>query len=202
MDGHDAHGVVVGLGQHRLGDPRALGRLLLDPVEVLAQAAAGGLAPGPGLVDHEAQPAPHVAGPALGEAELEGPAVAGDAVEQLGRRLPVALLVQRAQVGEAGPHRIVGRHGVGLVGEVAPAAAALDLEAEQVVVAAAEQRGAQRGDDAQVVGGVVDGPQHHQQVAHRPGGVDERARLGPVGDAGRVEGVLEERQRRAGGTRT
>ncbi len=34
VDGHDPHGVVVGLGQHRLGDPRALGGLLVDPVEV------------------------------------------------------------------------------------------------------------------------------------------------------------------------
>ena len=43
-------------------------------------------------------------------------------------------------------------------------------------------------DDAQVVGGVVGGPQHHEQVAHGPGGVDERARLGPVRDAGPPRG--------------
>ena len=43
----------------------------------------------------------------------------------------------------------------------------------------------------EVVGGVVDRPQHHEQVAHGPGGVDERARLGPVRDAGRRQGVLE-----------
>ena len=73
-----------------------------------------------------------------------------------------------------------------------------DLEAEQVVVAAGEQRAAQGRHDGEVVGGVVDGPQRHQQVAHRPGDVDEAAGLGPVGDAGSFERVLEERQRRAG----
>ena len=199
MDGHDAHGVVVGLGQDRLGDPGALGRLQLDPAQVLAQAAVGGLAPGPGLVDDEPQPPPHVARPAFGEAELERAAVAGDAVEQLRRRLPVPAVVQAAQVGEADAHRVVVGNGVGLLAEVAPAASPLDLEAEQVVVAAAEQRRAQRGDGVHLVGRVVDGPQHHEQVAHGPGGVDERARLGPVGDAGGLERVLQEGQRRARG---
>ncbi len=42
-------------------------------------------------------------------------------------------------------------------------------------------------------------PQDHQQVAHRPRGVDERARLGAVGDAGGLQGVLEERERSTGG---
>ena len=101
MDRHDPHGVVVGLGEHRLGDPGALGGLLVDPVEVGAQAAAGGLAPRPGLVDHEPQAAPHVARAALGEPELEGAAVAGDAVEQLGGRLPVAGLVDLEQERQA-----------------------------------------------------------------------------------------------------
>ena len=100
-----------------------------------------------------------------------------------GRAAPTApasaLVVQRAQVVEAGRDGIVGGNGVGLGGEVAPAAAAFDLEAEQVVVATREQRRAQGGDDVQVVGRVVDGAQHHQQVAHRPGGVDERAATRP-----------------------
>ena len=137
MDGQDPHGVVVALGQDRLGHPGPLGRLHGDPVQVLAQVAAGGLAPGPGLVDDEAQPPPHVAGPALGEAELQGPSVPGDAAQQLGRGGPRALVVERPQVGQADPDRIVGRHGVGLVGQVAPASPALPLEPEQVVVAAA-----------------------------------------------------------------
>ena len=101
VDRHDPHGVIVGLGQDGLGHPGPLGRLAVDPVQVLAQVAAGGLAPRPGLVDDEAQPPPDVAGPALGEPELEGPPVAGDPVEQLRRRQPVALVVQRAQVGQA-----------------------------------------------------------------------------------------------------
>ena len=94
VDGHDPHGVVVALGQDRLGHPRPLGRLRGHPVQVLAQVAARGLAPGPGLVDHETQPPPHVAGPALGEAELEGPPVPGDPPEQLRRGQPSALVVE------------------------------------------------------------------------------------------------------------
>ena len=50
----------------------------------------------------------------------------------------------------------------------------------------------------EVVGRVVDRPQDHEQVAHGPAGVDQRAGLGPEGDAGLVEGVLEERERRPG----
>ena len=101
VDRHDPHGVVVGLGEDRLGDPGPLGGLLLDPVEVGAQAAAGGLAPGAGLVDHEPEAAPHVAWAALGEPELEGSALAGDAVEQLGGGVPVARLVDRPQERQA-----------------------------------------------------------------------------------------------------
>ena len=111
---------------------------------------------------------------------------------------PGALVVERAQVGQRGPHGIVERDRVGLVGEIAPAPPPLPLEAEQVVVAAGQQRGAQGGHDVEVVGRVVDGPQHHEQVADRPAGVDERTGLGPEGDAGLVEGLLEEGQRGAG----
>jgi hypothetical protein len=197
VDRHDAHGVVVGLGQHRLRDPRPLGGLLLDPVEVGAQAPAGGLAPGPGLVDHEADAAPHVAGPALGEAQLEGAAVARDAVEELGGGVPVAGLVDRPEVGE--PALDDGALGIGRRGRVErPGAALRHLVPEEVVVAAAEQRRAQRGDDPQVVGGVVGGPQHHEEVAHGSAGVDQRARLRAVRDARRGEGLLEEGQRGAG----
>ena len=50
----------------------------------------------------------------------------------------------------------------------------------------------------EVVGRVVDGPQDHEQVAHGPAGVDQRAGLGPKGDAGLLEGVFQERERGPG----
>ncbi len=75
-------------------------------------------------------------------------------------------------------------------------AAVFGPEPEQVVVPARQQRGAQGRDGGQAVGRVVDRPQHHQQVADGPAGVDERAGLGPEGDPGLVQGVLQERQRR------
>ena len=104
------------------------------------------------------------------------------------------LVVEGPEIGEAPEDGIVVGNGVGLVGQIAPPAPAFGLEAEEVVVATTEQRGAQGGGDPEVVGGVVDGPQDHEQVPDGPAGVDERARLGPEGDAGGVEGVLQERQ--------
>ena len=197
VDGHDPHGVVVGLGQDRFGHPAALAGLAGDPLEVLPEPAVRGLAPPPGLVDDEAEAPPHVPGPALGEAQLEQAPVPGDAVEQLAGGPPVPFVVELTEVGDAGQDRPVG-HRVGLRSQVVPVAALDDLEAEQVVVTAGEQRAAQRRDDAEVVGRVVDGAQCHEEIPHGARHVHERARLGPVGDAGGVEGVLEERQRGAG----
>ena len=68
---------------------------------------------------------------------------------------------------------------------------------EQVVVAAAEQRRAQRADERELVGGVVDRAQDREEVADLAAAVDERARLGAVRDAGGVERVLEVAERRA-----
>ena len=184
VDGHDAHGVVVALGQDGLGHPGPLGRLRLHPAQVLAEVPAGGLAPGPGLVDDEAQPAPHVAGPSLGEARAPGPA-GRRRCGRAARRAPASGAGRRASAGRRGRRRTgssIG-DGVGLVGQVAPTPLPFGLEAEQVVVATGQQRRPQGGHDAEVVGGVVDGPQHHEQVAHGPAGVDEGARLGPEGDA-------------------
>ncbi len=50
----------------------------------------------------------------------------------------------------------------------------------------------------ELVGRIDQRPEHHQQVAYRPRGVDQRARLGPAGDPELFEGVLDERQRRSG----
>ena len=162
MDGHDAHGVVVGLGQDRLGDAGAVGELELDPAEVLAKVSPGGLAPRSCLVDDEADPAPHVARAAFGESEVHGPPVAGDPVQQFGGRAPVPLLVEAAQVGQPGMNAVavVGLAELGV--EVAPRADP-GMEPEEVVVAAGEQWRAQRGDDVEEIGGVGHRPEHHKR---------------------------------------
>ena len=104
VDGHDSHGIVVALGQDGLGHPRTFGRLQVHPAQVLAQIASGGLAPRPGLVDDETQSPPHVAGPPFGEAELHGPPVGRDPVEQLRRGQPVRA-GRRATAGRPEPAR-------------------------------------------------------------------------------------------------
>ena len=198
VHGHDAHRVVVGLGQHGLGHPAALGGLLADPCEVLPERAVGGVGPRPGLVDDEAHAPPQVAGPAVGLAQLEHAAVAHDPVGELAGRQPASLVVHGAQVGQAGDDGVARSAASGSGRLWSKLALVVAPEAVEVVVAAAEQRRAQGGDDRQLVGGVVDGPEREQQVADQAAGVDERGRLGPVGDAGRHEGVLERRQRGAG----
>ena len=197
VDGHDPHGVVVGLRQHGLGDPGALRRLLVDPLEVGPQAPAGGLAPRPRLVDHEPQPPPHVAGTAFGEAELEGAALAGDVVEELGGGLPVAALVD-ARAGTPGPPTRCRRAGSGGVGvlydQVRPCATlwrnrSSSPQPSSGVRSAVTMRRWSVGSSA--------AREDHEEVADGPAGVDERAGLGPEGDAGGLERVLEERQRGA-----
>ncbi len=197
MNGHDPNGVIVGLGQNGLGHSCPLGRLLSHPGQVLAQVAARCIAPGPRLVDDEAEPTPDVAWPTFGEPQFHDTPVPGDPVEQLRGCEPVALVIERTQIEQSLSDHVVIRHGLRLVGEVAPPPLAFPLEPEQVIVAACQERGPQRGDDVEVVGGIVDGPQHHEEVPNCPADVDERTRLGPVGDAGGIEGVLEVRQRRA-----
>jgi hypothetical protein len=198
VDGHDPDRVVVGLGQDGLGDPAALRGLLADPGQVLAQRAVGGVGPGPGLVDHEPHPAPQVAGPAVGLAELEDPAVAHHPVGQLAGRRPQARRVQLAQVGEPRGHRVARRDVLGRRGAVVEAAAVGPPVAVEVVVAAGEQGRAQCGDDRQLVARVVDRPQGEEDVPDQPAGVHEGRRLGPVGDAGRTERVLQRWERRPG----
>ena len=89
----------------------------------------------------------HVARAAFAEPEFERAPVASDAVEQFRRRPPLPVVVEAAQVRDAGEDRVVEWDGLRLVGDDAPAAVALDLEPEQVVVAAAEQRCAEGGDE-------------------------------------------------------
>ena len=109
----------------------------------------------------------------------------------LGAEPAAARRASSASTRIASPTGMVGGQRLGQRRLVVPPAAVLDLEREEVVVAAAEQRRAQRGHERELVGRVVDGPQHHEQVADLAGAVDERRRLGPVRDAGGVERVLE-----------
>ncbi len=75
----------------------------------------------------------------------------------------------------------------------------LDVEDEEVVVAAAEHRRAQRFDEREPVARVVDRAQRHQQVAYLAAAVDERARLRPIRHAGVAERTFEVPERRTGG---
>ena len=153
---------------------------------------------GAGLVDHEAHAPPQVARSAVGEADLEHAPLAHDAVEQLaGRRASRRASCHPASARIASPTGWSGGSDSGRRRLVVPVAAVLDLEREEVVVAAPEQRRAQRGHERELVGGVVDRLQHDEQVADLAGAVDERRRLGPVRDAGGVERVLELAERRA-----
>ena len=196
MDRHDPHRVDVGLGQHRLGHSRALRALRGRPREVGPQPAVLGLRPRARLVDDEPQPAPRIPRPRREHRDLEHPPVGRDPAEDLARRHPPRAVVQPLQVPDAGAHRVRG----GVVVERGeqrerPAAA---LPRPQVVVPAPEQRRAQRGDERERIRRVGDGAGGGEEVADLLRGVDQRARLGAVVDAGAVEGVLEERQRGAG----
>ena len=107
VDRHDAHGVVVGLGQDRFGDADAVGGLAVGPREVLPQRAAAGLAPHAGLVDQVPQPPPHVPRPGGRGRHLEDAAIADEAVEQLARRRPVPVGGEALQVGHGVADRVV-----------------------------------------------------------------------------------------------
>ena len=176
VHGHDAHRVVVGLGQDRLDHPGVLGALQVGPGQVAAQVGAVGVGEEPGLVDHEAEAAPHVAGASLVEPELEGTTIGEDLLDETARVVPPPLVVEGPEGVETGGHGVVGPDRVGPGAPVVPVAARLRV-LEQIVVAAAEPRRAERGHDGDLVGGVVDGAQHVEQVAHLGAAVDERARL-------------------------
>ncbi len=165
-----------------------------DPGQVLAQVAASRLAPGPRLVDDEPQPPPDVARPPLGESEFEGPPIAGDPVEQLRGRQPLALVVEGAQIQEPPPHRVVDGHRVGLVGQVAPPAVAVHTWNRKRSSSPQPRSGVRNADDdVQIVRRIVHRPQHHQQ-SRAPPGARRRASSTRLGNGmpRLIEGVLEE----------
>ena len=81
-----SHAVVVGFGKDRLGDSGVVGALEPRPLEVGPQVAAARVSPGSGLVDHESEPAPDIAGSMGRRRRLEHTPLPDEPVEQLGRR--------------------------------------------------------------------------------------------------------------------
>ena len=103
VDGHDPHGVVVGIRwAHASAAPVVLG-LELGPGQERAQRPTHRLVEEPGLVHEPTQPLPVVAGSVIGEAELEAAQLLEDPRHH-GRGLaPPSLVVQARQ----------HRHGLG-----------------------------------------------------------------------------------------
>ena len=198
VNGEDAHAVVVGLGQDRLGHPGVVGALQPGPRHVVAQVGAAGVGPGSGLIDHEPEPPPHVAWPPAGHCGLEGAALPDQPVDQGGRAGPALGPVEFGKVGDPLGHRVVRRRVLGQPAKQREPAPASQTPVSQVVVAAAVERGAQGGDQGQLVGGVGHSLKGRQHVSHLAGAVHQRGGLGPVGDPGRVEGVLEAAQAEPG----
>ncbi len=196
VGGEDAHRVVVGLGERDLTHLGPVVGEHVGPGEPAAQVGAAGLDEGPRLVDHPAEAAPDVAGAGLVEGQGERTEVGHDAVEHRWRRVDLALAVQQRQVGQG-----VGDGAGGIVGlgpaRVPPAAG--ELPADQVVVATAVERGAQRRHDRELVAGVGDGADHGAEVGDVGGGEHQRRRLQAVGDAGVVERPLQRGQLGGGG---
>src|SRR5699024_9834723 len=79
---------------------------------------------------------------------------------------------------------------VGRGGRGRPAAAG-STPAEQVVVAAPEQWGAERPDERGLVGAGGDSADGEQEFPDLGGAVDDRRRLGPVVDPGVLEAGLQ-----------
>ena len=102
-----------GLGQHGLGDPDAVGGLAVGPRQVVAQGAATGLPPHPGLVDEVAQPAPHVRALAARARRPPGPAGRGSGDRAARRARPVPVGGQGLEVGDGVVDRVVAGLGRG-----------------------------------------------------------------------------------------
>src|SRR5690606_19508784 len=95
-------------------------------------------------------------------------------------------------------HRVVGVEHLGN-GCIEVDAATGGHPAGQVVVAAGEARGPQRGEQRELVGRVVDGPQHREQVGDLLGEPHERAGLDAVRDVEAVERGAQLGEAGAGG---
>ena len=168
VDGHHPHGVVVVLGQDRVGDA-ALRCLQRCPLQVAPNAVAAGVGPCSGLLDHEPQATPDVAGVDAGERQIEQAAFVGHRGEQVGRRHRADAFSHRSDVCDRVGHRMPGEFR-GWVGPQIPGAAAR-LPLPQFDVAAAVHRAAQCLDQGECVGRIVGCTQDQEQLADLGGGV-------------------------------
>ena len=200
VDRHDAHGVVVGLGQHRLDDACAFGALQRRPREVVAQRAARGVAeraaPGRRRTARGARRRGTVR--VIG-ADLEHASLAHDAVRAARSALPTS--ARRAASREEA-HRL----GHGMARRAATREAAPQIpsgrRARRGTRTGRRRRNrtstTQRARPARARrSGRRSRAQAQQQLADLAAAVHERARLGAVRDAGVVERALEEVERRA-----
>ena len=199
MDGQDPYGIVVQFRKDGLCHPTAVLGLLQGPVHECPYRAAVGLGEGPGPVGQEPGTAPGLSRPGCGGGQLQDPTVHDQPLEDGAGALMVTGPVDLAQPGQPGGDRVPRGDGRRCVGLVVPGAAVVDAPASQVVVATPHVGGAECMHDGQVVGGVVDGAQHHQQVTDLGGAEEQRAGLCPVGDGGVVQRILQVRQRGARG---
>ena len=199
VDRHDANRVVVGLGQHRLDDPRALGTLQRRPREVVAQRAAlrRRRTPAPGR--RRSARAARRRGTGLPSAPTSS--TRRSRTMRSSSSLGVAHSARRVQgraryASASATGWSAGTASGGATPEV-PAPAVLDMERVEVVVAAAEERRPQRAHERELVGGIVDRAQR-RDADRGPRGVavDQRARLGAVRHPHLLEGALEKAEGR------
>ena len=107
VDGHDPHGVVVGLRQDDLDGPHLLRLLEVHPREEPVQVATVVVGELPGLVGDEAEPPPRVAGPAVVEGELHHPPDLDHLLHQPAHVEPPVPSVELPQHGQGPDHRVV-----------------------------------------------------------------------------------------------
>ena len=175
VDGHDTHSRIVIFGQHRGGDPHRVGGLELDPSQERGQVAALALDEGLRLVREKAQAAPPVASTPGQRRELEHPVVGQQPVHESVRTEPPSVVVETRQRRQRLGHRMVRRERRMIGEQVAPAPSRRP-PFEQVGVRTGEHRRAQRGNEVDLVAGVVDRPEDRHHLPHLLRRPDERGR--------------------------
>ncbi len=186
VHGEEPQRGIVGLGGDGLLDPDALLGLSSGPLDEAAQAGPARLLPRPGLVEEEPDATPVVPGSVPGRRELQQVPLPHDRVDGGGHAPPPSRLPEAAELAERRPDRAVGL----AVPSVVPASARAVVR-HQLDVAAPERGGAERGDDRELVGRVVDRGEDLEHVPDLGGGEDEALALDADRDARVLQGALE-----------